>query len=251
MASHSQEDAATAEGSSGRGSGGRGPGGEGAGGGAPAAEEPAASESSADELSDGERRILSAAQALIAEEGLDALSMRAVAGRVGVSATAIYHYFEGKDDLLNWVVGRAFRHFKTYLREASEPHPPGSWDRIQALGDAYLRFAEENEEYFRVLFTIHPEHRSEIEELPGKGGYELMKEAVSAAMEEGEVRDDDVEEIVVYLWAVAHGLLTLSLACKLRIPPTEEGELLRATELYRRVKDYLPGGLRPREEDGG
>ena len=43
--------------------------------------------------------ILEAARDVLADGGLEALSMRAVAERVGLSATAIYHHFKGKDDL--------------------------------------------------------------------------------------------------------------------------------------------------------
>lgn len=55
-----------------------------------------------------ERRpeILDAALAIADERGLDALSMRAVAERIGVTPMALYGYFRNKDELLDGLVGR-------------------------------------------------------------------------------------------------------------------------------------------------
>lgn len=192
-------------------------------------------------------RILDAAQAIIAEEGPDALSMRAVAARVGVTATTIYHYFDGKEELVDRVVRRAFGHFRSSLVGAAEEHPPGSWERIHALGEAYIRFTHEQEQYFRVLFAIRAERQSAIEELPAEGGYHLLREAVVEAADRGELREEDPEVVVLYLWAFCHGLVTLSLACQLRVPPAgEESRTFTALELFQRVKHFVSDGLRPR-----
>ena len=64
-----------------------------------------------------EAMILDAARGLLAEGGLPALSMRVVAERVGLSATAIYHYFDGKDDLVSSVVRGGYQRFGVYLHE--------------------------------------------------------------------------------------------------------------------------------------
>jgi AcrR family transcriptional regulator len=61
--------------------------------------------------------IVDAALAVAADRGLDALSMRAVAQRVGVTPMALYGYFRSKDELLEAVVGR--------LLEEVPPAPPG------------------------------------------------------------------------------------------------------------------------------
>lgn len=57
--------------------------------------------------------ILDAALAVAAERGLDALSMRAVAGRLGLTAMALYGYFRSKEDLLDAVVGRLLSEIPT------------------------------------------------------------------------------------------------------------------------------------------
>jgi AcrR family transcriptional regulator len=171
--------------------------------------------------------ILEAARDILATRGVDGLSMRQVAEQVGVSATAIYHYFAGKQDLVNRVILSAFERFGAYLKAAMASHPEGSVERIAALGEAYIRFALENQAYFRVMFSISPEDRASLEELPDAGGYHLLRNAVADAMQAGTVRElnDEFEEIIgsgtthngrpdvvsMYLWSTVHGLVTLAL----------------------------------------
>jgi AcrR family transcriptional regulator len=163
-----------------------------------------------------EAAILEAARDLLAERGLAALSMRSVADRVGVSATALYHYFENKQDLVDRVVRSAFERFGTYLDEAIRRHPQGSFARVQAIGEAYISFALENEAYFRVMFSIQlRDHLRTAEDLPGGGGYPLLRQCVVEAMDAGVMRQADPDVVSHLLWAMTHGVVTLALACRL------------------------------------
>lgn len=162
-----------------------------------------------------ETAILGAARDLLAEKGLQGLSMRTVAQRVGVSATAIYHYFENKDALVGSVVQSGFHRFGEYMEQAMDLHPKGSLARVRAVGEAYLRFALENQAYFRVLFSLqHPDPHA-LEDLPEGGGYGLLRQAVSEAMDAGTMRRVDPDLMVMFLWSLTHGLLTISMACRI------------------------------------
>jgi AcrR family transcriptional regulator len=163
-----------------------------------------------------EGAILEAARDLLAEGGLTAVSMRSVADRVGVSATALYHYFENKQDLVDRVVKSAFERFGTYLDEAIAQHPQGSFGRVRAIGEAYISFALENEAYFRVMFSIQlRDHLRTVEDLPGGGGYPVLKQCVTEAMDAGAMRRADPDIVAHFLWAMAHGIVTLALSCRL------------------------------------
>ena len=193
-----------------------------------------------------EASIIEAARNIVAEGGSAALSMRTVAERVGLSATAIYRYFDGKDDLVGRVVRGGYQRFGEYLSEAAERHPKGSLERLFALGDAYVRFAFENREYFRVLYNLQTRPR-DLEELPGSGGYDLLRSCVVDAMEAENLRQGDADVVAHYLWTSVHGLVTLALACNIECgactlmtdPPDA------AVELYRDFVPFLTDGLRP------
>lgn len=210
-------------------------------------EEPAAATSSGGDGGRlGEARILAAARDLLVEGGLDALSMRAVAARVDVSAAAIYHYFENKRELVDHLVGTTFRRIEADLREAAEQWPEGSLERLRAIEQGYIDFALEHEQYFRALFALRSERLREMEDHPARGCHRLLHETVTAAMDAGNVARRDPDEVVLYLWTAVHGLVALSLACKLEVPPG--GRAVDARGLFDSTWTMMLDGLR---RDGG
>lgn len=203
-----------------------------------------------------EGAILEAARDLMAKGGLQGLSMRALAERVGVSATAIYHYFEGKQDLIDRVVRMGFERFGDYLERGMAVHPKGSRKRISALGDAYLRFALENQAYFRVIFSIQPQHERSMRDLPAGGGYHLLRQSVVDAMEAGTIRRADPDLMSLYLWSLVHGLVTLVLSCT--EPPCQGACVpMSPAELYDAFGPLIVDGIRawpiddPESDAGG
>lgn len=196
-----------------------------------------------------ETAIVEAARDLVATDGMSALSMRAVAERVGVSATAIYHYFDGKQALVDRVVETGFRRVREYLEEAARGHQRGSFERLVALGEAYVRFALENREYFRVIFGTHAGHPKEINDLPVSGGFDLLRECLVNGMASGAIRHHPNPDLVaIYLWGLVHGLVTLELACVLDAPPPPgcpRGALPgSAVDIFRAVAPLVAHGLR-------
>jgi AcrR family transcriptional regulator len=174
---------------------------------------------------DVEGAIIEAARDLIAEGGIEALSMRGVADRVGISATAIYHHFANKQALVDQVVGRAFEQFGSDLERAMRQHAKGSLERVAALGEAYIRFAMEHGAYFRVIFSIAAPNPREVEELPYGAGYPLLRQTVVEAMEAGTMRAGDPDLMAHYLWSLAHGIVTLTLSCRLHGCPQCQGDV--------------------------
>lgn len=201
------------------------------------------------ELGETETAIYKAARDILAEGGLEALSMRALAARVGTTPTAIYHYFQNKEELVQRVVVRGFREFDSRLRGAIDDHPVGSLDRLAAIGEAYLRFAIEHEQYFKITFGMAGCPR-EIDDVPARGGYDVLQRCVVDAMEAGTIRQDDPDLVALYLWSVVHGLVTIFMACEceslledtaIRIP---EGDA-PVGHLFQQFRAFVENGLLP------
>jgi AcrR family transcriptional regulator len=95
-------------------------------------------------------RILDAAEKIIRMKGLDALSMRAISGEIGLSAPAAYRHFTGKDEILQAVIARGFGKFSLGLEKAreglSEPE-----DLLSTSLRFYLRFWTRDAKGFEVL----------------------------------------------------------------------------------------------------
>lgn len=195
--------------------------------------------------------ILIATRDLIIEQGLQSTSMSQIARRAGVGMGTIYNYFENKEDLVRRVVSLGFERFDGYLREAAAEWPRGSRERVRALGRAYLRFALENRQYFRVLFMMHGDLPEEIEELPQGGSYSLFRQSIVDAMEAGTICRSDPDLVVLYLWSSVHGLVGLLLSCGPDARCRHSGERLSALELFADFGDLVYNGLRPRAARGG
>jgi AcrR family transcriptional regulator len=192
-----------------------------------------------------EAAILDAVRDLMAEGGIEAISMRAVADRVGVTATALYHYFQNKQDLVDRVVRGAFERFGAELEDAARREPVGSLARVAALGEAYIRFAVENETYFRVIFRIDLKDPPAVEDLPGGGGYPLLRQCVADAMASGAMRPTDPDLAAHYLWMLVHGIVTLALSCRLRGCEGCRGEAVEPSplELFHAFAPFIRHGL--------
>jgi AcrR family transcriptional regulator len=199
----------------------------------------------AGELATGSHEaILEAARDLIAEGGIEAMSMRAVAERVGVTATAIYHHYVNKQALVDAVVRLAFERFGAEMQAAVDLHPRGSLRRVRAFGEAYVRFAIEHQAYFRIIFSIAAPTLRNVDELPAGAGYPLLRETIAEAMTSGEMCTADPDVMAHYLWAHVHGVVTLALSCRLeKCPQCQGGEPRVALEMFRVFGPLVRGGI--------
>jgi len=154
--------------------------------------------------------ILAAARDLLAETGnQDAVSVRAVAERVGVTTPSIYLHFKDKDDLLDAVCAEVFEVLAVALAEAAaEGNSP--IERLAAQGQAYVRFALEKPEHYRLAFMVAGEPRNVDSVLSDNCFGQLLttvQECIDAGIfpsgPEGPLR------IGLDLWAAAHGLASL------------------------------------------
>ncbi len=163
-----------------------------------------------------ETQILEAARDLLAEGGLQGMSMRSVAVKTGISATAIYHYFTDKQALVDRVVEIGFQRFHEHLSDAIDPQPAGSLEKLMALAEAYVRFAFENQEYFRVIYSIKGSNSRAFEDLPSHGGYDLLRTCVEEGINSGVIQSGDPVVISTYLWSVIHGVVMLAMTSRVR-----------------------------------
>lgn len=154
--------------------------------------------------------LVDAALTLIQRQGLDALTMRAVARKAKVSHMAAYHHFADKAALVAAVAEEGFRALRREMIERIARVPDNPRARLRESGIAYVVFAVKNPNLFRVMFGPLTADASRH---PGLG------EAASAAFDEllGLVRgsqeskstDDATRQIGVTAWALVHGLAML------------------------------------------
>lgn len=161
-------------------------------------------------MSDLRPKISAAAHELFLEEGLEGISMRKVAQRVGVSAPALYRHYKNKDELLNEVVAGSLKILESYLEPALKAETPLA--RLRQLVTRFLDFALEQPQTFECAFAIRtPSIAGLSEELTRRNWrtFQLAVAQVAECMAAGIFREGDPIETAIMLWAEAHGLITL------------------------------------------
>ena len=149
--------------------------------------------------------LVRAALILLAEDGADAVSLRAVARRAGVSAMAPYRHYPDKEALLAAVAVQGFDGLRDVLRAADEAAPAGQALVEQAV--AYVRYALENPALFRLMFGpkrvgTHPELAA-----AGDAAYAVLAARVAAEAP----ADADRDARALGCWSLVHGLASLFL----------------------------------------
>jgi len=184
-------------------------------------------------------QISAATQELYLEHGIDGVSMRKVAERVGVSAPALYRHFKNKDELLSEIVVQGLKILEGYLQSAMEAGTP--FERLTRMIDGYLDFAMAEPKYFDFAF-LTPSHDINrfADELakPHAATFRVAIDVVGECMKDGTFAEGDPLESGILLWAEAHGLVILFRTGRFGDNP----EMFR--QIYRRLIDRVIEGLR-------
>jgi len=157
--------------------------------------------------------ILDAAVALIHEKGPDDFSLRALARRVDYSPAGLYEYFDSKDDIITAVCYEGHRRLQDYLRAVSDELPLDQY--LVEMGLAYVRFAEQNEEHFRLMFTrVREDSPIPYEALKTDETYRILLDAVQQCLDAGVLAPHQAygrDEMAYGFWVLVHGMAMLRL----------------------------------------
>lgn len=167
----------------------------------------------ADDIAAFRRRAIAAATRLFAAQGYDAVTMRAVAAELGVSAMTTYRYFDDKDALFAGVRAEAFRRFADRLESALATRG-APLTRLRRLKRAYVDFAVTEPDAYRIMFELaRASHSPELATESARAFGALLR-TVTEAVAAGALRGDPLT-IAHLVWADTHGLVALHLAGKL------------------------------------
>lgn len=172
---------------------------------------------------DGEllrEQLLDAAASLLEQHGDAArLSVRGIARAAGVSPTALYLHFPDRDALVEAAVDRGFMAFDAALisAAASQVTP---YERLRAMGIAYLDFARSQPALYATLFTARrPEMHEDAcgAEVDRDQAFDALVEVVRAITAAPDARDR-----AMVLWSALHGYATLHGRSHVALWPSSE-----------------------------
>lgn len=163
--------------------------------------------------------LLDEAVATIRADGVEALTLRGIGARLGVSRTALYRHFADKRALLAAVATEGFRMLRQQLVAAWEAGGRGR-EGFEGMGMAYVRFAVANPAHYRVMFGGFIEDKGSDPELEveAAAAFQALVDALVARQRDAAVRDEDVRQVAQFVWAVVHGVAMLAIDGYLRGP---------------------------------
>jgi AcrR family transcriptional regulator len=154
-------------------------------------------------------RLLTAARSQMQRVGGRGVSLRAVAREANIAPSAVYRHFKNKEALVEAVTKSAVERFAQSLWRAVAPLPVGSLERLAQLGREYINFALTHPADFAVLFSPTASGPRALEDLPGKGGFEILRQCVAEAMDAGVLKRADPALVSLLLWTRVHGIVHL------------------------------------------
>lgn len=197
--------------------------------------------------------MIEAARRFIAERGLGGFTLVDAARLVGVTPAALYRHFSGREALLTEVAERGFGQLAERLGRAVR----GSGtpiERFTRMGEAYLAFAEQEPGYYAAMFSPRGSEAESAgstgpigstggtgttgpwgpppgaeDKAPTGGAFNILVDALTTAFPGG-FGTVDPRFVALEVWALSHGIATLSAAGQLPRGPglPDKYELLRA-----------------------
>ena len=174
--------------------------------------------------------IIQAALDLTAEKGVGALTARGLAQRLGSSAKPIFGLFANMEEVQQEVVKAANLRYQEYLRQDMSA---GRYPPYKASGMAYIRFAREQKELFKLLFMRDRTHEEkaagdELEALLG-----LIQKSMGLSR-------DDAYRFHLEMWIYVHGIATMIATGYLNWDEEQIGRMM--ADAYEGIRSRRAGG---------
>lgn len=174
--------------------------------------------------------ILSAALDLARERGITAVTARNIGKKLGSSSKPIFSFFENMGDVLSAVMEAVGELYQNYLKEdmTSGKYPP-----YKASGMAYIRFAKEEKELFKMLFMRDRSHES----IDSKEEIKQLLELIQGNLG---INEEEARLFHLEMWIYVHGMATMAATSYLALEEDFISKVL--TDGYEGLKIRYTGG---------
>ena len=147
---------------------------------------------------------------IIEKKGIEALNLRVVASLAGVSSGAPYHHFAGRTQLILAIADEGFGILEKSMRSASARTGDAAHAKLEALGQAYVRFAMRYRGHFRTMFRAEGDSQADTAlTSAGNRVFQMLCDVIEASQTQGTIPQGDPQPFVLLTWTAMHGLSTL------------------------------------------
>lgn len=159
----------------------------------------------AHEISGVKARALTAAARILAEQGREALSLRAIAESAQVGIASIYHYFAGKEELLLSLALGGFESLRRVMASADV-----SRQGVRPIGQgaqAFFAFTGDNPELFALMYDVPMMSRHEVLRTAEHQAFLAFREYVAS---DPRFPPQVAPNVAAALWALGRGIAAIA-----------------------------------------
>lgn len=193
--------------------------------------------------------LIEAGLAIVEDEGVDAVSLRAVARRANVSHSAPYHHFASKAELLAALAAAGFdRLVLAIQQEIAKAQAEDPINQLRAIGRAYMHFAARNPSVFSLMFRpelTKPADHPLLQEAEARAFGTLMQ-TITLCQQANQLPASDPFQLAVCAWSSVHGLATLQVEQVLNETPLGSYAWKKLVET---VNEFVIAGLKQEETE--
>ncbi len=144
--------------------------------------------------------IINAALNVIRKKGPSDLTARALAAELGCSVKPIFGLFKSMEEVQREAIKSADALYQSYLKEDVEK---GAYPQYKSIGMAYIRFAKEEKELFKLLF-MRDRSREAVEE-----NMEELAPILRIIRETTGMSETEAYTFHIEMWIFVHGMATM------------------------------------------
>ena len=142
--------------------------------------------------------IIDASITIVREKGFKAISAREIGKALKSSSKPIFSLFENMEEVNNEIIKRAYTIYTQYIENAMKEN---KWPKYKASGMAYISFAKEERELFKLLF-MRDRTNEEVEKLNFSPFTEILEKQLGITKEEAEL-------FHLEMWICVHGIASM------------------------------------------
>lgn len=154
------------------------------------------------------------------EHGDAAISLRALAKQIGVSAPALYRHFMDRESLLAELAITGFQALRKRLLAVDQAQPRQA---LIDIGLVYVSFAQEEPNFYRLMFggRVLPKGVHPRLDTAGKSAFRVLENTIARAQKAGYIKPMPLMLVTAAAWSLVHGLAQLSIDGHLPITEAE------------------------------
>lgn len=165
--------------------------------------------------------IVNAACEIVRQDGFKGLNARKIAKELNCSVQPIFHNFETMEELSQAVYDKIYLKYQEVMKQAmDEEHP------YLAKGVAYVRFAREYPEFYKIIFMQESEKK--LEEFI-QADIDVSKNVMEAITQKFDISEKDLQDFHIKVWIFTHGLACLAATKTIAFTDDEIRSLLMNT----------------------